>query len=398
VIVATPLRRLFTVVNGGTPTPDEHNWDGGIPWITPEDLSDADGGRIGSSRRTLTRAGIVGSNAIVSPAGSLVVSTRAPIGYVAELTVSAATNQGCRTLVPRVDMDVRFFRYAILSIRANLVARGQGSTFRELSSSALASSEVPAPDTITQQAIADYLDRETARIDRLVDNTQRQLRLVTERRTAVRDGAFIHRRQWRLKRLLRAPMAYGVLVPEFVEPGSGVPMIRTYNLTDRGNVDSADLPEIPKSLADDYQRTKVAAGDLILSVVGSMGRAAVVSNEVVGANLNRPLARLQPRRELPARLLWHWTQTTIFADMARLATGASTAQPTLNLGDLANFDVGLPAQTQHWGPLLGRLEDICDELDRVEDGLKRQVALHHERRQALITAAVTGQMHVLGPA
>ncbi len=299
-----------------------------------------------------------------------------------------------------VGLDARFLRYVMLSDPVNewAVANSDGAKMPRAEWGTIGLVEVYQPSLGEQRAVADYLDRETARIDRLVDNTQEELRLVVEKRTAVRDGAFGHRKQWRLKRLLRAPMAYGVLVPEFVEPGSGVPMIRTYNLTDRGSVDGADLPEIPRSLADDYQRTRVATGDLILSVVGSMGRAAVVSKEIAGANLNRPLARLQPMHELPARLLWHWTQTTIFADMARLATGGSTAQPTLNLGDLANFDVGLPTQTNDWGPLLSRLEDICDGLNRAEDGLKRQITLLSERRQALITALVIGHIPIPGAA
>lgn len=245
-----------------------------------------------------------------------------------------------------------------------------------------------------QRAIADHLDQETARIDALIAAKQRTVALYRERRQALRDLTFRFAPGLRLKHLLAGPMAYGVLVPEFVEDGDRVPMIRTYNLTTRGGVDHQDLAEIPRALADQYKRTYLRDGDVVLSVVGSMGRSAVATPAEAGCNLNRPLARLRPRSELPSRLLWHWTQTTLFADAAALATGGGTAQPTLNLGDLANFIVGLPSDSRRWKPMLAELEASCARLDELEDAARRQISLLEERRQALITAMITRDLSV----
>jgi len=253
---------------------------------------------------------------------------------------------------------------------------------------------VTIPTYPVQQTIADYLDRETVRIDALIEAKRRMTELLEERRRSVRDVVFDCTPGRRLKRLLAHSMAYGVLVPDFVELGTGVPMIRTYNLSDRGYVSHDNIAEIPINLAGEYQRTSLCEGDLILSVVGSMGRSAVVSSEEQGFNLNRPLARLQLRPEVPPRLIWHWTQTTHFLDMAKLATGGGTAQPTLNLGDLANFRVGLPEKTHLWPVVLAELEERCRHLDQAEDVLNQQIGLLQERRQALVTAAVTGQLEI----
>ena len=81
-------------------------------------------------------------------------------------------------------------------------------------------------------------------------------------------------------------------------------------------------------------------------------------------------------------------------DMAKLATGGGTAQPTLNLGDLANFKVGLPEKTEEWPALLAELDEVCGRLDEIENTVNRQIDLLHERRQALITAAVIGQLDI----
>ncbi len=81
-------------------------------------------------------------------------------------------------------------------------------------------------------------------------------------------------------------------------------------------------------------------------------------------------------------------------DLAKLVTSGGTAQPTLNLGDLANFTVGLPHETSLWPKMLTALEDECGRLDETEDALDQQLGLLQERRQALITAAVTGQLDI----
>jgi type I restriction enzyme, S subunit len=299
-------------------------------------------------------------------------------------------------VTPGPDLEPRFASYSLLGTRAmdQMLLASSRAAQPHLNAEDLGEVELLNASLQEQRAIADYLDRETARIDALISAKQRAILLYRERRQSLRDNAFDSVPGFRLKHLLREGMAYGVLVPEFVEDGARVPMIRTYNLTARGDVDREDIAEIPLSLANHYRRTCLEEGDLILSVVGSMGRAAVAGPREVGSNLNRPLARLQPKVELGARLLWHWTQTTHFMDSAMLATGGGTAQPTLNLGDLANFHVGLPADERPWRQILSMLETGCRKLDRLEDTASSQTALLYERRQALITAAVTGQIDV----
>lgn len=183
-----PIRRLFRIVNGGTPTSDTRNWDGDVAWATPIDLSQTNGKRIESTMRTLSRQGLLSGSRSV-PAGSLILSTRAPIGYVSETTTDMAFNQGCRGLVPVIDLDIRYFRYQMIASTQHLDALGNGSTFTELSGDSLASFKIFAPPLPEQRAIADRLDAETARIDTLVSKLQRQLELLTERRQAVITAA-----------------------------------------------------------------------------------------------------------------------------------------------------------------------------------------------------------------
>src|SRR5947199_593454 len=79
-----PLKRLFRVVNGATPSSgDEHYWDGDVPWATPDDLGKLNSRLLNATRRTITEDGYLSCGTTLMPGGSIVLSTRAPIGHVA---------------------------------------------------------------------------------------------------------------------------------------------------------------------------------------------------------------------------------------------------------------------------------------------------------------------------
>ena len=181
-----PLQRWFAIVNGGTPASSEETyWDGDTVWLTPDDLGQNEGAWIGAGRRTITAEGVRNSSARVALAGSIVLSTRAPIGHLAITEVAAATNQGCRTLVPSSDADGCFAYYALLASRSILQALGNGSTFMELTPTDLGGHVLPIPPLDEQRAIAAFLDRETERIDSLVARKRLLIERLREYRTAL---------------------------------------------------------------------------------------------------------------------------------------------------------------------------------------------------------------------
>jgi hypothetical protein len=104
------LKRVFRVVNGSTPASGEPGyWDGDIPWVTPEDLGELTGTTIVATRRNITDTGYHSCGTTLVPAGSLVLSTSAPIGHLATAGVDLCTNQGCRSLVFRTPASREYF-------------------------------------------------------------------------------------------------------------------------------------------------------------------------------------------------------------------------------------------------------------------------------------------------
>ena len=180
------LKRSFRVVNGSTPKSGEpENWNGDIPWVTPDDLGKLSGRVLDEPARYITRKGYESCGTQMVGAGSLILSTRAPIGHLAISGTPVCTNQGCRSLVSLYTCSETYFYFQLLATRPVLEAAGRGSTFRELAREDLESVLLSVPPLDEQRAIAAFLDRETAKIDGLVERKERLIQLLQEKRTAL---------------------------------------------------------------------------------------------------------------------------------------------------------------------------------------------------------------------
>ena len=185
------LKHAGAIVSGGTPKSGEPKfWDeNGVEWFTPADLSEGVVTLLGSSRRRLSAEGIHSCGADESPAGSIVVSIRAPVGNIGMLSEPGATNQGCKTLVPREIGRSTIIASALSVATDYLQAEANGTTFHELSGTSLGAFPVPWPPIQESNAIATFLDRETTRIDTLISKTRESIDLLKERRSALITAA-----------------------------------------------------------------------------------------------------------------------------------------------------------------------------------------------------------------
>jgi len=153
---------LFVVKTGTTPsTKIKEYWENGsINWITPQDLSKLKNRIwIWESERKITELALKKTNLSLLPEGSIILSTRAPVGYVAVLKMPATFNQGCKGLIPKNPSSIvpEFYAYYLLKIKPLLEAKSGGSTFKELSKKALEELYVPFPPLEEQIRIADIL-------------------------------------------------------------------------------------------------------------------------------------------------------------------------------------------------------------------------------------------------
>ena len=157
------LGEVADIISGATPkTGVADYWDGDVRWATPADLSKLDGAYIADSPRKLTAAGVRSCATSVLPEGSVLLSSRAPIGHVAINAIPMATNQGFKSLIPGPDLDAKFLYYWLKSKTHYLQSLGNGATFKELSKKTTEKIQIPLPPLEEQRRIAAILDHADA--------------------------------------------------------------------------------------------------------------------------------------------------------------------------------------------------------------------------------------------
>ena len=153
---------LFNVETGTTPSTKKREYwaKGEINWITPADMSKLkDNITLLHSQRRITKKALKDTNLTLMSKDSIIISTRAPVGYVGVVREGSTFNQGCKGLIPKDSekLNTLFYAYYLLSKRKHLQNISGGSTFKELSKNLLQNLDVPFPPIPEQKAIAEIL-------------------------------------------------------------------------------------------------------------------------------------------------------------------------------------------------------------------------------------------------
>lgn len=166
--VSCEIGKVAIIVSGSTPpSKDLTNFttEGGIPWITPADLSGYKDIYISRGVRNLTEKGFAACSAPKIPPGSVLFSSRAPVGYVAISLNEVTTNQGFKSFVLPEGLDSRFVYFYLRHIKPIAEIMATGTTFKELSGSSAARLPLVIAPFNEQKRIADKLDALLARVD-----------------------------------------------------------------------------------------------------------------------------------------------------------------------------------------------------------------------------------------
>ena len=405
-----PIKRAFDVVSGSTPkTDNEEFWDGEMTWVTPADLSGLGALDVTESKRTITEAGLLSCGTTLVPAGSIVISTRAPIGTLAIAGKELCTNQGCKALVPKGEYSSRFVYYYLSVCTEQLNIKGRGTTFLELSGDELGSFLIPKPSPIEQELICAFLGRETAKIDALIAEQQRLIELLQEKRQAVISHAVT-------KGLNpNAPMKDSGVewLGEVPEHWDVLPCRAFLNERDSRNGDYSNdyylslvagrgvIPydekgDIGNKKPEDLGKCKlVQEGDFVINSmnygIGSYGVSrfhGVCSPVYIVVTPHEDLAHAGfAFRVLENKWFQRYAQS--------FGNGILAHRCAISWDILKNINAGIPPAEEQ-AQILNYLDEETRRYEQLVATALKQVALLQERRSALISAAVTGQIDVRG--
>ena len=149
---------LGTVVGGGTPSKSkpEYYTKNGIAWITPKDLSINKAKFVSHGENDITELGLKNSSTSIMPEGTILFSSRAPIGYIAIASGEVTTNQGFKSVVPKAEIGTAFVYYFLKYTLPIIEGMASGSTFKEVSGSTMKNVPAIIPDTKTLTCFNDF--------------------------------------------------------------------------------------------------------------------------------------------------------------------------------------------------------------------------------------------------
>ncbi|MCQ0971460.1 restriction endonuclease subunit S [Paracoccus sp. TK19116] len=187
----TVIKVLGDIVSGATPSTKVRDyWDGDIIWFAPSDLTGYRQKFIARGAKTLTEEGLANSSARIMPAGSVMFSSRAPVGYVAINSVPAATNQGFKSVVPYTGIFNEYLYHYLKASKQMAEQRATGTTFKELSGAAFGVLPAPLPPTNEQRRIVEKIEAMFDEIDKGVESLQAARTTLSLYRQSLLKSAF----------------------------------------------------------------------------------------------------------------------------------------------------------------------------------------------------------------
>ncbi len=398
------IKDIFHVETGTTPSTkvSEYWEDGEINWITPADMSKLDNkGVITDSGRKISEKALKETNLTLMPRDSLIISTRAPVGYVAIVEKETTFNQGCKGLIPKDDKEAYglFYLYYLLSKRRELENRSSGSTFKELSKKLLENLFIPLPSLPEQRKIAEILgsvdsaiqvvDSAIAKAERLKKGLMQDLLTKGIGHTKFRDTE-IGRipEEWEVVRLgdVGEGFQYGLSI-KMSEEGQ-YPIIKMDSLIN-GEVQPVNLRYVNLD-ENTFQKYRLEKGDILINRTNSyelVGRSGIfmLDGDYVFASY---LIRIKPDKK---RLFSKFMAFYLLFSLERLRKMATRAvsQANINASNLRKFKLPLPP--------LSEQKKIAEILSTVDEKIaleKERMAKLERVKKGLMNDLLTGRKRV----
>lgn len=186
------IYEVCEVVNGGTPkTNISKFWNGEINWLTPAEMGNKNIIYLNETERKISQNGLERSSAKLVPPFSVILSSRAPIGYLKVNSKEMSFNQGCKGIVPKQEIYYKYLYYYLFSNVSTLQSLGTGATFKELSSNSLKNFHIVYPkDLNLQKKISRILDKLSEQTKKLEAIYQKKLDNLEELKKSFLKKAF----------------------------------------------------------------------------------------------------------------------------------------------------------------------------------------------------------------
>lgn len=370
------LGEICEVVGGGTPkTAVSEYWSDDVVWVTPKDLGLLETSEITDSAKHISLKGLEKSSAKLLPAGSVVMSSRAPIGYVAIAGVELATNQGCRNFICGNEIFNKFLYYFLFANTELLNSLGGGTTFKEISGSIIKKISIPLPPISEQKRIVKILDEKIEAIEKLKEVTEEQLVDVEELFVSKVSELFSKQEKWKSGSLS------GVCTELFA--GGDVPKGNHSKVpNEKHKIPIFSNGEKNKGLYGYTNKARVTEPSLTISARGTIGYSEVRNEPFYPAV--RLIVVTPDKEKISLDFLQYFVKTLDF-------THSGTSIPQLTVPMLRDYKISYPSILEQ-KKIVKQLDSLSEKTQELKSLYKVKLSDLEELKKSYLEQAFAGKL------
>lgn len=411
------LKFFVGFAGGGTPSKDNSKyWGGDIPWASPKDMKSP---RIHETEDFITEAGQANSPCTLIPPMSVLIVVRSGILQhtipVALNLIPVTLNQDMKALLPTERVNSRFLAYQIEGCQKELREEWvkQGATVESIDHQRMSDSILSLPPMEEQQAIADYLDTETARIDTMRREKDALIVLLREWRQSVVAEFTSGAQQPGIKKttanvhMPRIPFDWTMVrIGKYARIGNGSTPLKdnakywaggTFPWLNSAVVNLDEVIEGSEYVTESALRAChlpiVEAGALLVALTGQGKTRGQVTILRIQATINQHLAFLAFDKQFFDSEYMFWTLSGMYSALRMVSDGQGGTKGALTCEDLSRFEVPMPPLAEQ-----KRIAyTLAIEIKKIDDLIAHtygEIALLKELRSATIADAVLGRIDV----
>ncbi len=383
------LGEVCGVVGGGTPsTKVSEYWGNKYHWVTPKDLGQLKSVEISQTNKQITDSGLRDSSAKLLPAGSVILSSRAPIGYVAINTVPMATNQGCRSFVCGPKVFNKYLYYFLIASHDYLQTLGGGSTFLEVSGSRLKEIEIRVPPIREQGKIVAKIERQFAKMDEAA-----RLRAESEALAEKLLPAALHEifssHNWDLVSLSDVVTSFQYGSSKKASDIGEVVCVRMGNLQS-GEIDWTNLKYAPDN--EELEKFFLRDGDVLFNRTNSpelVGKTAIYRGDRPAIFAGYLIRINYVRDKVLGQYLNYCLNSDFAKDFCQRVKTDGVSQSNINAQKLATFTFPLPPLTEQ-KKIVKKLDALAEKVKALRELQAAQAADLKALKQSILHQAFSG--------
>lgn len=408
------IEDVAEVVSGGTPSTKREEYYGGeIPWITPKDLSGYNLKYISNGERNITKAGLENSSAKLLPKGTILFSSRAPIGYVAIADCELATNQGFKNLICNPELvDNHFMYYKLKTLKESFESIAGGSTFKEVSGKLVKQFEIFLPPLTEQRKIANLLSAIDNKIELNyeLNKTLEEMAETIYKRWFIdfefpneqnqpykfSGGQFVDSESgmipvgWECRTLesvseLANTGADAIRRAPIVDYNTGIRCARVGDLSQNRDVSKWGFCEVSKA---DFGKFSLKKNDILITRTATIGLNTFILEDI-DAVFNNGLIRIRIKDDYNPLFIYQVLNYKDYYNYINRITGETSTRPNMKINYLLNYSFVMPKPD-----IITKFTELINPLISILNNNNKENEKLGQVRESLITKLLSGEIRI----